>query len=80
MTSKTTTPAIGTFGNTTWLMAIDQNGEEFVTRYGPAEMLELFTDIERLQLAHTGKVVKSTTTGLVIWIDMIAAARNEFAA
>ena len=78
--ATTTTTAIGTFENTVFLMAIAQDGDEFVTRYGPAEMLELFSDAQRRELAQTGKTIQMTKQGAVCWIDMIAAARNEFSA
>lgn len=69
-----------TFNGERYLMAIHSNGDEFVARYAADEMREIFTEdqIQKLNENRSVAVFGKNDDDATLWIDMIAAAREEF--
>lgn len=63
---------------TTYLLSIDPEGGEDVVRYFASEMAEIFTDAERADLTAGKPVLKVMRHGQLIYVDMVAAARDAF--
>lgn len=61
-----------------YLLLQEPNGTEQVVRYTTNEMAECFTEAELGELRSTLRVVRKTRFGLVVYIDMVAAARANF--
>lgn len=59
-----------------YLLASQDDGEEFVQEYTENEMAEIFTLGERLDLDSGKAVVKTHRTSAIRYVDMIAAARQ----
>ncbi len=66
------------FEGTNYLLGITVDGSEWVSRYTLGDMAEIFSEAELQELRETGKVHQFGKNGGIMWIDMIASARDAF--
>lgn len=59
----------------TYLLAVDERGDEHVSQYIPEEMTEIFSDAQRADLAAGRKAVIVHRGVSISYIDMKVAAR-----
>lgn len=79
MTSHPTTAAnLNAFEGTRFLLGKSMDGNEWVSRYSIADMEELFSAAEIAELNSTGMVLQPRRDGGIMWIDMVASARDAF--
>jgi hypothetical protein len=60
----------------TYLLCSEDTGREFVHQYSAADMDELFTTGEQLDLDACKAVVKTNRFGSIRYVSMLAAARQ----